>query len=811
MSYNNNSGTGVTYISVGTTAERENIVGIRINSDTNLFEYYAGGLWTPVSGGGSGTVTISATQVAYGTGVNAVGGNANFTYDSVNNALLLGTLPFPNTKIHADGSVNSYLQINLQNESNGTSASGDIIVTADTGTDTTNYGDFGINSSTYSEPLFSIYNPLSTYLYSEGGDLVIGTRTAEKNLIFHAAGTTTAERAMVVSGVTGQKGYVGFLEGTSSNPTLLGKIHIVNENDTVGTFFADRYSTANSAFLTLRRARGTVSSPTAVQLNDSLGGLGFRGYGDTSFSANTRANIIARANGNWTDVAQGANLEFNVTTVGTTTSVNILTLTSTSLTTAATTIAVFDTTATTVTAFGAATALTIGNSAGTLTIRSSPIVGANATQTLFNTVATTINFGGAATAWTVGATTGTFTLRNPTVVGSQTTATLWNTVATTVSFAGAATTLTIGGTPTGSVTHNYSTNATANANTKTINIGTAGVSGSITNINIGSAVSGATGTLTLGSTTIVGSNATQIFFNTVTTTITAFGAATTSTLFGTTATQTLNIATGATLNGSTKTINIAGNGVSGSTTTINLGPSAASGSTTNINIGSEVSGATNNIKLNLVPASDATGDIFYRNSSGFITRLAIGASGTVLTVSAGLPVWASATSVQYLQFSMLGEASSTLGLFTKASDIAAPTGNPSGAPTTSSGNPGINNGTVDPYLVPAAGTITEIRIKFAGAGVSTGTVGTPTVRLRIYRVDYSTRTQLGTDIDITISATGVGTFNNSSGDAFQTAVSSALSIAVSAGDLIGLEFINQSGTNDGINSIRRLFATVKIA
>lgn len=39
--------------------------------------------------------------------------------------------------------------------------------------------------------------------------------------------------------------------------------------------------------------------------------------------------------------------------------------------------------------------------------------------------------------------------------------------------------------------------------------------------------------------------------------------------------------------------------------------------------------------------SDATGDIYYRNSSGNFIRRGIGSSGQVLTVSGGLPVWAS--------------------------------------------------------------------------------------------------------------------------------------------------------------------------
>lgn len=175
-----------------------------------------------------------------------------------------------------------------------------------------------------------------------------------------------------------------------------------------------------------------------------------------------------------------------------------------------------------------------------------------------------------------------------------------------------------------------------------------------------------------------------------------------------------------------------------------------------------------------------------------------------LTASGG---GSSATKRMY-QFSLCGEASSTLGQLAKASDKGA-AANPSGRPSTSSGDPGINNGAVDPYLVPESASIKKIRIKFSGAAVGTGTVGTPTVRLRVYRVDYSTRTQLGSDIDIAISTTGVGTFGNTAGNAFQSAVSGVLSIAVTAGDLIGLEFVNQASTNNGINAIANLFAVIE--
>lgn len=40
-------------------------------------------------------------------------------------------------------------------------------------------------------------------------------------------------------------------------------------------------------------------------------------------------------------------------------------------------------------------------------------------------------------------------------------------------------------------------------------------------------------------------------------------------------------------------------------------------------------------------SSGATGDIYYRNSSGYFTRLGIGSSGNILTVASGVPSWTS--------------------------------------------------------------------------------------------------------------------------------------------------------------------------
>ena len=208
------------------------------------------------------------------------------------------------------------------------------------------------------------------------------------------------------------------------------------------------------------------------------------------------------------------------------------------ITTSSNTFNLLDTTATTVNAFSAATAIVIGANTGTLTLDNPTIVSSNASINVFNTVATTVNAFGAATNLTIGAATGTATIRNPAIVGPAS-LNLFNTVTTSLNLASAATTLNIGNAAaaqtinignasTGVSTYNIATGATASANTKTVNIGTSGATGSITNVIVGSNTGGTT---TLSSGTVVGASPTVNLWNTGSTTVNAFGAAT-SIVFG---------------------------------------------------------------------------------------------------------------------------------------------------------------------------------------------------------------------------------------------------------------------------------------
>jgi hypothetical protein len=131
----------------------------------------------------------------------------------------------------------------------------------------------------------------------------------------------------------------------------------------------------------------------------------------------------------------------------------------------------------------------------------------------------------------------------------------------------------------GSQTVNIANGATASGSTKTINIGTNGVSGSTTTITIGNGSN--------QTTTFYGANIIQgsLDVRAVATNIILGGTTSTATitLGQSTVSQTTNIQAGATASGSTKTISI--------------GTGGLAGSTTNINIGSSVSGAIDNIRF----------------------------------------------------------------------------------------------------------------------------------------------------------------------------------------------------------------------
>lgn len=83
----------------------------------------------------------------------------------------------------------SYVQLNIKNFNEGQSASSDFVATADIGSESSNYIDFGINNSNYNVLDFNIIKALDGYGYVEGGDFALGTISENKKLKLFTGGS----------------------------------------------------------------------------------------------------------------------------------------------------------------------------------------------------------------------------------------------------------------------------------------------------------------------------------------------------------------------------------------------------------------------------------------------------------------------------------------------------------------------------------------------------------------------------------------------------------------------------------------------
>jgi hypothetical protein len=199
---------------------------------TTVYANSSGTQPSKISFSTSDTLTVFVTYpaeiaiyTAASASLNSLSLTSPITASSNKGALNYGTLSYSDTGIFASyqTSVNSYAQMIIQNSNNGTAASADLVVSSDGGTASTNYGDFGINSSTFSGP-----GPLNAasmvYLYSQSTDLTIGTNTANAihftiNNAATDALTINTTGSIAVNGQTGSVGQVLISQGSSNPPS----------------------------------------------------------------------------------------------------------------------------------------------------------------------------------------------------------------------------------------------------------------------------------------------------------------------------------------------------------------------------------------------------------------------------------------------------------------------------------------------------------------------------------------------------------------------------------------------------------------
>jgi hypothetical protein len=171
-----------------------------------------------------------------------------------NNKLAVGNnyTVLPDVVAQFTGNSASYLQVNLQNQTN--TGSGDIVVTADDGTDTNHFIDFGINGSDYSDPTYSATKEHDGYLYvsSSGtnkGNLIVGTTNSTGRINFVVGGIQT-------------ENIIGFIDSTGISFNSINAV--VSANAASANSVINARVSSNVATL-----RGEITSNVAT-LNGSI-------------------------------------------------------------------------------------------------------------------------------------------------------------------------------------------------------------------------------------------------------------------------------------------------------------------------------------------------------------------------------------------------------------------------------------------------------------------------------------------------------------------------------------------------------------
>ncbi|SNR95540.1 hypothetical protein SAMN05446037_100270 [Anaerovirgula multivorans] len=194
-----------------------------------------------------------------------------------------------NNYVRAGGNRNDYVQLDVKNTNNGTSASADLVASNDISTENSNYVDLGINGSMYSDPDFSIAGANDAYLYSSDGNLTVGTKAANKDVVIHAGGTLLTDECARVkpSGETIIKGNV-----QSLNLREHGNVNVAvgsTAGNTTGTGIHNVSIGANASN-NLTTGANSVAVGTSAN-RSSTTATGIVAIGPNSLRANVNGNF----------------------------------------------------------------------------------------------------------------------------------------------------------------------------------------------------------------------------------------------------------------------------------------------------------------------------------------------------------------------------------------------------------------------------------------------------------------------------------------------------------------------------------------
>jgi len=281
-------GTGTAALTASSTIPSGDISGLGTMATQNANA-------VAITGGTINGATIGATTASTGA----------FTFISTSSSTsTTPTLSFnaSNSPYAAGATISgSYLQHLLQNKSATAGASTNYVLSNDSGTDSTFYGEFGMNSSVFSAStpadFFSINN--GVYFSGHDGDVTIGSGNGFKS---YFAWGTTGQSAHVINAV----GAIGLSTNLGTTPALSGTTGYGTSGQALVTAGSASAATWGTVGINGGGTNGTAT-PTAGAIPYGTGtayaftAAGTSGYVLTSNGASAPTWAVATANATVTD------------------------------------------------------------------------------------------------------------------------------------------------------------------------------------------------------------------------------------------------------------------------------------------------------------------------------------------------------------------------------------------------------------------------------------------------------------------------------------------------------------------------------